>query len=140
MAKKRSNDVDYLKETFQYSMDTYEASQIEAQEARDLYSNRHYTHEQIAVLTERGQPVETFNVVLMMIRALTGYLGQVQNAPEIKPRTLEDNDVAFALNDYTQYVLEDNDWKMINRKLQLDGLTSGPVSYTHLTLPTICSV
>ena len=70
--KMKSNDTDYLKETFQYSVDTFEESQTEAQECRDIYSNRHYTVDQIAILTERGQPVETFNVVLMMIRALTG--------------------------------------------------------------------
>ncbi len=123
--KLKCNDVDYLKETFQYSIDTYSASQKEAQECRDMYTNRHYTQEQIAVLTERGQPVETFNIVLMMIRALTGYLGKVQNTPEIKPRTINDNDVAAALNDYTQYVLEDNTYDLVKRKLMLDGLTSG---------------
>ncbi len=129
----KSKNVDYLKETFRYSSDTYEASQVEAQECRDMYSNRHYTHEQISVLTERGQPIETFNVVLMMIRALTGYLGQVQNTPQIKPRTLQDNDVAFALNDYLQYVLDDNDFDMVKRKLILDGLTSGlMVQYTDV--------
>ena len=120
-----SNNVDYLKETFQYSMDTYRDSQMEAQECRDMYTNRHYTQEQIAVLKERGQPIETFNIILMMTRALTGYLGKVQNTPEIKPRTLEDNDVASALNDYTQYVLEDNDFDTAKRKLMLDGLLSG---------------
>jgi len=125
MAKLKSNDIDYLKESFRYSSDTYQTSQVEAQEARDMFANRHYTAEQIAVLNSRGQPVETFNVVLMMIRALTGYLGQVQNAPQIKPRTLQDNDVAFALNDYVQYVLDDNDFDMVKRKLLLDGLTSG---------------
>jgi len=125
MAKLKSNDVDYLKETFQYSLDTFRDSQKEAQECRDMYSNRHYTLEQINVLKERGQPIETFNVVLMMIRALTGYLGKVQNTPAIKPRTLDDNDVASALNDYTQYVLEDNDFRIEKRKLMLDGLTSG---------------
>ena len=131
--KLRSNDVDYLKETFQYSVDTYEEPQKEAQEVREIYSNRHYTVNQIATLTERGQPIETFNVVLMMIRALTGYLGQVQNAPQIKPRSMQDNDVAFALNDYVQYVLEDNDFDMVKRRLQLDGLTSGlMVRYTDV--------
>ncbi len=120
-----STDTDYLKETFQYAMDTWEPSQREAQEVRDMYTNRQYTHEQIAVLNSRGQPVETFNVVLMMIRALTGFLGKVQNRPQIKPRTISSNDVASALNDYLNYVLDDNDYDAIKRKLQLDGLTSG---------------
>ena len=120
-----SKNTDYLKETFQYASDVYEESQKEAQECRDMYSNRHYTSAQIAVLNERGQPVETFNVVLMMIRALTGFLNQVENAPQIKPRSLSDGDVAAALNDYTQYVLEDNDFLVAKRKAQLDGLTAG---------------
>ncbi len=120
-----SNDTDYLKETFQYACDTYEESQREAQECRDMYTNRQYTQEQINLLNSRGQPVETFNVVLMMTRALSGYLGKVQNRPQIKPRTLESNDVANALNDYTNYVLDSNDYDSIKRKLQLDGLTSG---------------
>ncbi len=130
----RSKDTDYLKETLQYSLDTYKDSQVEAQEARDMYSNRHYTHEQIQVLNQRGQPVETFNVVLMMIRALTGYLGTVQNRPQIKARTQQSMDVASALNDYCQYVLDVNDFDMAKRKLQLDGLTAGlMVEYIDVT-------
>ena len=120
-----SNNPEYLKETFQYSLDTYEESQKEAQECRDMMTNRHYTHEQIAVLNQRGQPVETFNVILMMIRALTGYLGKVQNRPQIKARTTDGLDVANALNDYTTYVLEENSFEVVKRKLMLDGLTSG---------------
>jgi len=120
-----STDTDYLKETFQYAMDTWSTSQEEAQEVRDMYTNRQYTAEQIAVLNSRGQPIETFNVVLMMIRALTGYLGRVQNKPQIKARTINSNDVAAALNDYLNFVLDDNDFDAVKRKLQLDGLTSG---------------
>jgi len=120
-----SNDTDYLKETLQYSMDTFEPSQREAQEARDMLTNRHYTSEQIAVLNSRGQPVETFNIVLMMTRALMGYLGKVQNTPEIKSRNIDSIDVATALNDYMKYVLDNNDFDSIRRKILLDGLTSG---------------
>jgi len=120
-----SNDTDYLKETLQYSMDTFQESQREAQECRDMLTNRHYTSEQISVLNSRGQPVETFNVILMMTRAITGYLDRVQNEPQIKARTLQSSDVATALNDYMQYVLDDNDFRPLKRKVQLDGLTSG---------------
>ena len=120
-----SNNPEYLKETFQYSLDTYEKSQIEAQECRDMMTNRHYTHEQIAVLNSRGQPVETFNIVLMMTRALMGYLGKVQNRPEIKSRNNEAIDVATALNDYVGYTLDNNDFESVKRKFILDGLTSG---------------
>ena len=120
-----STDTEYLKETFQYSVDTYNNSQVEAQEVRDMYSNRQYTDEQIEVLNNRGQPVETFNVVLMMSRALMGFLGKVQNRPQIKARTIDSNDVAAALNDYSNYVLDDNEFDSVKRKLQLDGVLSG---------------
>ncbi len=120
-----SKDTGYLRETFRYATDTYKESQREAQECRDMITNRHYTHEQISVLTNRGQPVETFNIVLMMVRALTGYITNVENTPQIKPRSLDGNDVAFALNDYVSYVLDDNDFEMVKRKIVLDGLTSG---------------
>lgn len=128
-----STDTEYLKETFQYAVDTFENSQKEAQECRDMYTNRQYTAEQINVLNSRGQPVETFNVVLMMTRAIMGYLDRVQNRPTIKPRTIESNDVASALNDYLNYVLDDNSFDSIRRKLQLDGLMSGlMVLYTDV--------
>jgi translation initiation factor 2 subunit 2 len=120
-----STDTEYLKETFQYSVDTYNNSQVEAQEVRDMYSNRQYTAEQIEVLNSRGQPVETFNVVLMMSRALMGFLGKVQNRPQIKARTISSNDVASALNDYSNYVLDDNEFDSVKRKIQLDGILSG---------------
>ena len=46
---------------------------------------------------------------------------------------MQDNDVAFALNDYVQYVLEDNDWDVVKKKLQIDGMTSGlMVMYTDI--------
>ena len=128
-----SNNTDYLKETLQYSMDTFTESQKEAQECRDMFSNRQYSAEQIAVLTNRGQPVETFNVILMMTRAITGYLDRVQNRPQVKARHIDSNDVAAALNDYMNYVLDNNDFAPIKRKLQLDGLMSGlMVLYTDV--------
>lgn len=133
MAKLKSLDTEYLKETLKYSLDTFEKSQREAQECRDMYTNRQYTAEQINVLNSRGQPVETFNIVLMMTRAITGFLDRVQNRPQIKPRTIESNDVASALNDYCNYVLDNNRFDQAKHKLQLDALTSGlMVLYTDV--------
>ena len=62
-----------LKDSFKIGYEAYEASRKEANEAWDLYHKVDYTHEQLSVLANRGQPVEIFNVMKLFSRMLVGY-------------------------------------------------------------------
>ena len=96
------------KDTFKIGYETYNASRKEANEAWNLYHNRHYTYDQLAVLENRGQPKETFNVVKMFARMLVGYYSTVVNTVVVRPRNPRDVTTATVLNDTINFILEQN--------------------------------
>jgi len=73
------------KDTFKFSYDAFESSRAEQKEIVDLYHNRHYTNQQLNVLTNRGQPKETFNVIKMYHRLMIGYFNSVVNTVKVAP-------------------------------------------------------
>ncbi len=103
----------------------YNESDKEAQEVVDMYHNRQYTQEEIDVLTERGQPVETFNVVKAFSNAIAGYFDTVVNDIAIKPRYNSNPAAAILLDDVVQYVLEENEFETEATKMELDGMLTG---------------
>ena len=55
--------IEDLKDSFKIGYEAFEYSRREANGIWDLYHNRHFTDEQLSVLSNRGQPAETFNVI-----------------------------------------------------------------------------
>ena len=59
-----------IRESFKLGYETFEDSAKEAAAIWDLYHNRQFTLEQLAILANRGQPAETFNVIKLFARML----------------------------------------------------------------------
>jgi hypothetical protein len=122
-----------LKDSFKVGYEAYQDSRNESNETWDLYHNRHYTSEQLAILEARGQPAETFNVVKMFARMLVGYYSTVVNTVIAAPRHMDDTTTAAALNATIDKVFELNDFDTEGDKIKLGGLLSGLlISYTDV--------
>lgn len=118
--------IEDLKDTFKIGYEAYESSREEADACWNLYHNRHFTREQLAVLAARGQPAETFNVIKMFARMLVGYYSTVINTAVVRPRHFLDVDTATLLNDIVNYTFEDNRFNTIEGdKIKLSAMISG---------------
>jgi len=121
------------RDTFKIGYEAYEASRDEASFAWDMYHNRHYTQEQLAVLQQRGQPAETFNVIKMFARMLVGYYGTVVNTVVVRPRNPRDITTTTVLNDTVNYILEQNRFDIEGDQIKLGGMISGILcAYTEV--------
>jgi len=118
-------DVQSLKNSFKVSYNVYRDSINEAEEVINLYHNRQYTPEQKAILTQRGQPKETFNVIKLFARLLLGYYSNVVNEIEIEPLNIQDINSASVLNDVVKYIFKDNQMDTIGDEIKLDGILTG---------------
>ena len=92
-------EIQDLRDTFKIGYEAYELSRKEANELWDMYHNRQYTSDQLAILERRGQPAETFNVIKLFARMLVGYYSTVVNTVIIEPENYIDIDTAALLND-----------------------------------------
>ena len=126
-------DIESLKDTFQIGYDTYLDSRTEANKVEDYYHNRQYTSDQLNILENRGQPAETFNIVKLFARQLSGYYSTVINTPVINPVQYNDIETASILNDVTSQIFRDNSFTHEGEKIKLDGFLSGLFcSYTNV--------
>lgn len=118
-------DIETLKDTFQIGYDIYLASRLEASKAEDYYHNRQYTSDQLAILSNRGQPAETFNIIKLFSRQLLGYYSTVINTVKINPVQYSDMDIANMLNDVVNTVMNNNSFTSEGDAIKLDGFLSG---------------
>ena len=56
-------DIKTLQDTFKLGYEAFQDSRDEAKEIVNMFHNRQYTESQLAVLANRGQPAETFNII-----------------------------------------------------------------------------
>ena len=117
--------IENLQDSYAISRDIYKESDTEAQEVVDMYHNRQYTQEEIDILTERGQPLETFNIVRMFSNAMEGYMESTVHDVQVQPRYMSNPASALLLNDVTSYVFESNHFDMEGSKAVLDGVLRG---------------
>lgn len=118
--------IEDLKDSFKVGYEVYEPSRKEADEAWNLYHNRHFTPAQLSVLASRGQPAETFNVIKMFARMLVGYYSTVVNTAVVKPRWPRDATTASVLNDLINYVFDQNRFSDVEGdKVKLSAMMSG---------------
>jgi len=118
-------EIQDLKDSFKVGYEAYEASRKEANAIWDLYHNRHYTQDQLAVLERRGQPAETFNVIKLFARMLVGYYSTIVNNVVASPVNPRDRDNATLLNDAIAHAFEDNRFDILGDQIKLSGLVSG---------------
>ena len=125
----KTTEVEKLQDWLKISLDAYESSRLEALEIQDLYHNRHYTAGQLSTLRRRGQPSETFNIVKMYTRMLTGYLSTVINTVIVKGSDINDTTKAAVAQDTVDYTLKDNNFKRIKTRLEKDIILSGKMCF-----------
>lgn len=126
-------DIKDLRDSFKFGYEAYEPSRKEANEAWDLYHNRHYTDEQLAILANRGQPAETFNVIKLFARMLVGYYSTIVNTVVVSPTNPRDVDTASILNDTVNNVFIENRFDIEGDTIKLGGMISGLLcSYTNV--------
>ena len=125
-----------LKDSFKISADVFRESRNEAMEVIDFYHNRQYTKEEITTLIDRGQPVETFNIVKMLTHATLGYLSTVTNDVQVRPRHFNDSLPAQLISDVHEYVLERNDFDEVSLELKQDLLLWGMSCCYENVVPT----
>lgn len=118
-------DVTTLQDLFKIGYDAYFESRQEAAEVLDLFHNRQYTDSQLAILENRGQPAETFNVIKLFGRLILGYYSTVVNTIVTKPKQYNDILTASLLNDIVNYEMETNFFETEGDKVKLDGLLQG---------------
>ena len=117
--------IEDLKDTFEYSYNVFSESKQEALKVLDLYHNRQYTDSQLAVLDNRGQPKETFNVIKLYARMLIGYYSTLVNTVKANPKQEDDIATSAVLNDIIDYIFEDNNFNVEGDKLKLDLILTG---------------
>ncbi|MCI4436944.1 MAG: hypothetical protein JHC33_09080 [Ignisphaera sp.] len=113
------------RDAYNISNTQYAFSIEEGQEIINLYNNRQYTAAQLQKIADNGQPAETFNIIKMLSNAIIGYLDTVVNDISVEPRYMSSPSVALLLNDIVKYVLDENDFETLNKRLKLDGLLTG---------------
>lgn len=118
--------IEDLQDTFKYSYDIYRDSRAEADEVRNLYHNRHFTKEQLAILADRGQPAETFNIIKMFTRMLVGYYSTVVNTAKVSPVNYRDVPKANILSAIISHTFKHNRIDSVEGdKIKLNGMLSG---------------
>lgn len=117
--------IEDLRDSFKVGYEAFEASRKEANDIWDLYHNRQYTQDQLAVLERRGQPAETFNVIKLFARMLVGYYSTIVNTVVASPVNPRDIPNATLLNDAIKAAFEDNRFDILGDQIKLQGLVSG---------------
>lgn len=118
-------DILSLKDSFKISYDTFHESRYEALKAWDMYHNRMYTADQQAILEERGQPKETFNIIKTFSRLLIGYYSTVVNTVKVLPVQQNDIWTASIIHDLVDATFRLNNFNDTGDKIKLDGLLTG---------------
>ena len=118
-------DIETLKDTFKIGYEAFEESREEAKKVMDYYHNRQYTDDQLNVLSRRGQPAETFNIVKLFARMLIGYYSTVVNTVKITPQQQEDIMTAAILGDLVDYIFRVNNFNAEGDKIKFDAILTG---------------
>lgn len=118
-------NIEDLRDSFKVGYEAYEAARKEANELWDMYHNRQYTADQLAVLSGRGQPAETFNVIKLFARMLIGYYSTIVNTVTATPVNPRDTINAVLMNDTINNAFEDNRFDILGDQIKLGGLISG---------------
>ncbi len=118
-------DVETCRDLFQIGYEAYESSRIEHLEIEDLYHNRQWSSDQLAKLSNRGQPAETFNIVKLFTRMILGYYSTVINEAVANPVRYQDIAQAGIINDLLSHAFRTNKFTTKGDAIKLDGFLSG---------------
>lgn len=118
--------IEDIQDSFEIGYKLYKESREESDEIWALYHNRHFTSSQLAKLSDRGQPAETFNIVKMFSRMLVGYYSTVVNTAVANPTDYRYVTQASIITDIIDHTFRHNRiHKVEGDKIKLGGLISG---------------
>lgn len=117
--------INNLQDYFKIGYDAFEDSREEAAEVLNFFHNRQYSSSQLAILTNRGQPAETFNVIKLFGRLILGYYSTVVNTVKVSPEQYADVLTSSLLNDVVDYEMRTNFFETEGDKIKLDGILQG---------------
>lgn len=118
-------DIQTLQDTFKIGYEAYLPSRVEGAEVLDMFHNRQYSSSQLAILSNRGQPAETFNVIKLFGRLILGYYSTVVNTVRCYPVQYRDVLTASLVNDIVDYEMRTNHMETEGDKMKLDGILQG---------------
>lgn len=118
-------DIETLKDSFKIGYEAFEESREDAKKVMDYYHNRQYTDEQLCILSNRGQPAETFNVIKLFTRMLLGYYSTVVNTVRVTPTKESSIITASILGDFVDYTFRNNNFNAEGDKIKFDAIMSG---------------
>lgn len=118
-------DIETLKDTFKIGYDAFQESREEAKKVMDYFHNRQYTDGQLNILSRRGQPPETFNVIKLFARMLIGYYSTVVNTVKVTPQQEDDILTAAILGDLVDYTFRTNNFNAEGDKIKFDAILTG---------------
>lgn len=125
--------IEDLYDSFQIGYEAYKESSEEANEIWNQYHNRQYTEAQKALLVNRGQPAETFNVIKIFARMMVGYYSTVVNTVTANPVHERDIYTASILNEIINHIFRTNNFVSLGDKIKLSGIISGlMISYVNV--------
>jgi len=117
--------IENLKSTFDYSSSVYEKSIKRYELVLNMFNNKQYTRDEMALLLEQGRPAETFNIIKLFTRQISGYYDAVTNTTRVDASHPEDVKLASILNDIIKHIDYKSSIRTINQKLRLDLLLGG---------------
>lgn len=118
-------DLENLKRLFKYSYDTYEPSLGKYKTILEMFNNNQYTEEEVALLREQGRPCETFNVIKLFVRIISGYYDSVSNTAIAKANNIKDVPLTSLLNGLLLNIDDKSNVRVINEKIRQEFLLSG---------------
>ena len=131
-------DIEYLNATFNQSYTEFAESRDKAYDIWEMYHNRQYTCAQTELLTELGQPKQTFNIIKLFARQLLGYYSTIDNTTIAEPVQQNDVNTASIITDVFEHIDNNMYNKAILAQAKLDGILSGLFSiYTYVKPKTI---
>lgn len=118
-------DIETLRDSFWLGYDEFYESRIEAEQAWNFYHNRQWTADAINKLIDRGQPIETFNIVKLFSRMLVGYYSTTVNTCVADPVQYSDLTTASLVTDAIASLFETNNMDVQGDEIKLGGIISG---------------
>ena len=118
-------DIETLRDSFWLGYDEFAESREEAETTWNFYHNRQWNSDAINKLVNRGQPVETFNIVKLFSRMLVGYYSTTINTVVADPVQYEDLTTASLVTDTISHLFDQNHMDVQGDKIKLGGMISG---------------
>jgi hypothetical protein len=118
-------ELEKLVRQFEEAQDQGRDARVLCERDRDYYDGNQLTDEEIATLTQRGQPPVVFNRIGPKIDALLGFEQRMRTDPKAFPRTPKHEAEADSVTDAIRYVLDDQRYDFIRSDMAEDLAIEG---------------